>query len=44
MNVYLVLSLKGKELGSITNKGFSRNKTLARARLVFGPCKIKENN
>lgn len=42
MNAYVVLSLKGKQLGSITCKGYSRDKALSRALLVFGPCRIKE--
>jgi len=43
MNAYLVLSYKNKELGNITSKGSSREQILARARLMFGPCKLKED-
>ena len=42
MNAYLVLSFKGKNLGSITSSGLTREETLMRALAIFGPCRIKE--
>jgi len=41
VNAYLVLSLKGKNLGSITSSGLTREETLIRAMAIFGPCRIR---
>ena len=43
LNAYLVLSFKGKALGSITSSGLTREETLVRAVAVFGPCRIRED-
>ena len=42
MNAYLVISFKGKALGSITSSGLTREETLVRALAIFGPCRIRE--